>query len=45
MEKLTCLRCRYQWYPRSEAKPKVCSRCKSFHWEEPKTPKDEAAVK
>jgi len=31
--KLKCLRCQYDWFPRSDEKPKVCPRCKSYFWD------------
>jgi hypothetical protein len=34
--KLTCKRCEHKWTARSEHKPVVCARCKSYKWESPK---------
>lgn len=32
IQKLKCNNCGYEWYPRTEIKPKVCTRCKSYNW-------------
>lgn len=32
LTKLHCLRCLYEWYPRSETMPKYCPRCNSPYW-------------
>ena len=34
MNKLNCKKCKHEWVPRSEVKPKVCPKCKSYDWEE-----------
>lgn len=39
IEKLHCLRCGHWWFPTSEAKPKVCPKCKSYKWDETKDEK------
>ena len=31
-----CVRCGYTWVTIKETRPKVCPRCKSYHWDEPK---------
>ncbi len=36
---LTCLRCDYQWHPRSEQKPVRCPRCGSPYWSIPRQDK------
>jgi len=36
LTKLKCLRCNHSWYPREEEYPKVCPKCKSAWWSEPK---------
>ena len=35
IQKLKCLRpeCGNEWFPRSEQKPKVCPKCKSYKWD------------
>ncbi len=30
-----CLRCNYEWYPRSPQKPTVCAKCRSKYWDKP----------
>jgi len=37
--KLKCLRCSWEWYPKSENIPKVCPKCKSPYWNIPKKEK------
>ena len=32
ISKLKCLVCDYEWFPRSEKAPIVCTRCKSHSW-------------
>lgn len=34
---LECKRCRWDWEPMYEALPKVCPRCKSYKWMEPRS--------
>ncbi len=34
-----CTRCGHVWVSREDAKPKVCPRCKSALWDEPRVPK------
>ena len=36
MEAWKCERCGHVWMPRGSEKPKVCSRCKSPYWDEPR---------
>ena len=36
LAKLKCLRCGYEWYPRTEKRPGVCPRCKCLKWDEPR---------
>jgi predicted Zn-ribbon and HTH transcriptional regulator len=31
-----CERCEHEWVPRTDAKPKVCPRCKSPYWDRPR---------
>ena len=33
IEKQKCKRCKYEWFPRSEKKPKVCPKCNSPYWD------------
>lgn len=33
INKLKCLRCGYEWFPRSQKKPKHCSKCNSPAWD------------
>ena len=39
MEKLTCIRCGYEWMPRIESRPKSCPGCKQRSWDTPKRPR------
>ena len=39
IEKLKCLRCGYEWFPRSTFKPKHCSKCNSPYWDKPRSKK------
>jgi len=32
MEKHKCIKCKYEWIPRTEEKPKECPKCKSRKW-------------
>ena len=32
VEQLKCQRCGHEWYPNSQAQPKVCPKCKSPYW-------------
>jgi predicted Zn-ribbon and HTH transcriptional regulator len=43
MNKLHCLRCKHTWLPKSDAKPKVCPRCKSYSYDKPYIRKPEGA--
>jgi predicted Zn-ribbon and HTH transcriptional regulator len=38
IEKLKCLRCGYEWYPRTPGRPYVCPnpKCHSPRWDNPK---------
>jgi len=36
IQQWTCLRCGYQWWPRSPGKPMACAKCKSFYWNRPR---------
>jgi ribosomal protein L37E len=38
IKKLTCLRCGWTWYPRSEEKSRSCPnpKCRSVYWDKPK---------
>jgi len=31
-----CLRCGYEWVPRHLNKPRICPKCGSHYWDEPK---------
>ena len=31
-----CERCDYEWVPRRKAEPKVCARCSSPYWNQPR---------
>lgn len=31
-----CTRCKHQWVPRDNEKPKVCPKCKSPYWDTPR---------
>lgn len=31
--KLKCDKCGHKWFTRTDKKPKVCPRCKSYDWE------------
>lgn len=35
IEKVKCLRCGHEWYPRSEEKPRSCAnqKCRSINWD------------
>lgn len=33
MPKHNCKRCNHTWIPRSDNKPRVCSKCKSPYWD------------
>jgi len=33
MNKIKCKRCGWEWEPRTDAKPKVCPRCKSYSYD------------
>jgi len=35
---LKCERCKHKWVPRTTREPKVCPKCKSAYWNEPKKP-------
>lgn len=39
---LSCQQCGHEWSP-SVSAPKVCPRCKSYKWNEPKAEKEAAA--
>jgi predicted Zn-ribbon and HTH transcriptional regulator len=32
----TCLRCKHKWANRKNRKPKICPKCKSYLWDEPR---------
>lgn len=32
MKKYKCMKCKYEWIPRIETKPKECPNCKSRNW-------------
>ncbi len=32
--------CNHKWFQRNDKKPKVCPRCKSYHWEDQEHWKD-----
>lgn len=34
---LSCIRCGWSWFRRSDKLPKVCPRCKSPYWNRPRT--------
>lgn len=38
IEKVTCLRCGYEWYPHTEEKPRSCAnqKCRSIYWDKPR---------
>uniref|UniRef100_A0A6M3LPS8 Rubredoxin-like domain-containing protein n=1 Tax=viral metagenome TaxID=1070528 RepID=A0A6M3LPS8_9ZZZZ len=36
IKKLTCKRCGYSWWPRTDKKPKLCPACKSRKYDEDK---------
>ncbi len=36
IEKKTCKRCGYSWFPRKEERPKLCAKCRTPRWDEPK---------
>lgn len=41
MEKLRCLQCGHEWYPRTPNKPRRCARCRYVTWEKAeKRPKE-----
>lgn len=31
-----CLRCEFEWHSRTEAAPRLCPRCKSYQWANPR---------
>jgi predicted Zn-ribbon and HTH transcriptional regulator len=31
-----CERCGHEWQPRTEAEPRVCPKCKSAYWNQPR---------
>jgi DNA-directed RNA polymerase subunit RPC12/RpoP len=33
LERYKCLRCKHEWIPRSDEKPKVCPHCHSPYWD------------
>lgn len=37
----TCLRCSHDWQPRKDKIPKVCPKCHSPYWREPRRNKGE----
>jgi len=39
MKSHTCTRCNHTWYPRTPDKPRVCPKCKSPYWSDPKRTK------
>jgi hypothetical protein len=36
LKQLTCFRCGYQWWPKSEKKPDRCAKCNSPYWDRPR---------
>ena len=36
IKKLTCKKCNYSWWPRTDKKPKLCPACKSRKYNEDK---------
>ena len=36
IKKHNCLRCGFEWYPRSTKRPTVCPECKSPYYDKPK---------
>lgn len=36
IERLNCLRCGHEWWPRSESKPVSCPKCHSPYWHMPR---------
>jgi len=36
IRQLECLKCGYQWFPKSEKYPKVCPNCNNRRWDRPK---------
>lgn len=36
IEKVKCNRCGFEWFPRTEAPPKWCAKCKSPYWNKPR---------
>ncbi len=38
IDMLKCERCKHEWHPRTERKPKWCPKCKTDAWEKPLTP-------
>lgn len=42
IEQVTCLRCGFKWFPRTEAKPVLCRGCHSPYWHLPRIYKPRA---
>jgi hypothetical protein len=40
LKPMFCLRCTYQWLPRSTGLPTICPHCKSPYWNKPKSIKN-----
>jgi len=40
ISELTCKKCNYSWFPKTEEEPKVCPKCKSYRWKEPRKTKN-----
>lgn len=36
LPRYTCIRCNYEWIPRSDETPVVCPKCKSPYWNKPR---------
>jgi len=36
LQKLKCLRCGHEWFPRTEKQPLRCAFCKSVYWNIPR---------
>jgi len=36
IQKAKCIRCGYEWYPRSPKQPKKCAKCGNPYWNRPR---------
>jgi len=36
VQMLRCIKCLYEWLPRSDKLPRQCPKCKSYGWQEKK---------